>query len=737
MTTTSIQSSLEAAADPDTNYKLWIDELTAAQKWLEPWWDNAKRSSARYANKESNSYGATSYVGGTRGRRYNIFGANVDVLAAALYSTPPNVAVSRKFDDYEDDVARVAATIVQRVIEQDLLDYTGNFHAVCNQVVQDRLVPGMGTAWLRVEMDPTGKIPSVKIDHVQWTDFIYSPCDTWENRRWVGRRVVMNYDDGVLRFGDIFLNVQPTSETVNTGESQKLLGTPVVREAEVYEIWDRASKKVMWINPDYPTFLDVKDDYLNLRNFEPCPKPFFATMLTEVCRPIPDYIRWIEQYTELDEINQRISMLVKACRAVGVYDKAQTGIKRLMQEGTDNTLIPVDDWAMFAEKGGLKGTIDWLPLEVIVSAQDTLRNAREDVKAQIYELTGISDVVRGTSNPHETLGAQKLKADYASSRIQVIQGDFEAWVTHVLTIKAEMAVTSFPPEILLQQSNIMGTPDKDIAPQAVQALKSGDFFNFRIIIEPLSMAQIDYTQEKTDRLEFVSHMGTFIEKAIAGAEKAPEMIPLMAAMIQFTVAGFRVSSTIEGTIDKTLQKLVAKQEEAEANPQPPKPSPEEMKAQTAQQQMQQKMEIEKQKAMLDMQKFQMQLEADKQTNALQVAKMQQEIQLQQAESDLKITEIQAKMIQEQKKNDLEVAKLQVELQLSMQQAEVAMATATMQAETARMQEHNNMVSQAADLEHQDIQRTHDGVMMDMTQEHEREMMDKESEKEDESESGEE
>ena len=81
MTTTSIKSTLEAAANPDTNFKLWLDELTAAQKWLEPWWDNAKKASARYSNKDANSYGSLAYVGGARGRRYNIFGANVlDIL---------------------------------------------------------------------------------------------------------------------------------------------------------------------------------------------------------------------------------------------------------------------------------------------------------------------------------------------------------------------------------------------------------------------------------------------------------------------------------------------------------------------------------------------------------------------------------------------------------------------------------------------------------------------------------
>ena len=92
----------------------------------------------------------------------------------------------------------------------------------------------------------------------------------------------------------------------------------------------------------------------NLDHFEPCPRPMFANLTTTNCRPKPDFAMLQDQYSELDETNNRISLLVIACKVVGVYDRSAEGIQRMLLEGYDNTLIPVDNWAMFAEKGGVK-----------------------------------------------------------------------------------------------------------------------------------------------------------------------------------------------------------------------------------------------------------------------------------------------------------------------------------------------------------------------------------------------
>jgi hypothetical protein len=349
-----------------------------------------------------------------------------------------------------------------------------------------------------------------------------------------------------------------------------------------------------------------------------------------------------DQYTELDTLNNRISMLLQACKVVGTYDKSAEGVSRMLQEGFDNQLVPVDNWAAFAEKGGLKGTIDWLPLEVVVQALTQLVQNREIVKAQIYELTGISDIVRGATKASETLGAQELKSKFASISIKKRQDQVAKFAAEILRIKAEIQVKHFDPQILIQKSNIMATGPENAQyiEAAIQLLQSEEGFEWRIQVTADSIAQADYAMEKADRIEFLTMAGGYIEKASMFLQNKPEAAPLLVSMLKWGIAGFRNTAEIEGMLDQELDKLSKQQ------PPPPKPDPIQMKMQAEQQQMQAEMQmkqaeaqmnaqIEQQKAQLEMQKMQAELAQQERLN-------QMEIQLKEMDLQFKIKELQLK-----------------------------------------------------------------------------------------------
>jgi hypothetical protein len=84
--------------------------------------------------------------------------------------------------------------------------------------------------------------------------------------------------------------------------------------------------------------------------------------------PVADFSLYQDQAEEIDMLTNRIGMLVEAVKVVGVYDANQPSVQRMLSEGANNTLIPVDTWAAFAEKGGLKGVVDFLPLESVLQA---------------------------------------------------------------------------------------------------------------------------------------------------------------------------------------------------------------------------------------------------------------------------------------------------------------------------------------------------------------------------------
>lgn len=633
----------------ETPYQRWQTEINAATKEVKKFHERGRVVVRKFIDERDAVSSAA--------RWFNIFYANVNILQAALYSKLPNPAVTRRFKDYQDEVARVGALIIQRGITQDLDDPRDTFDATMRACVEDRLVPGLGQAWLRLENDtvplgdeimpspqpdmetegkdeatePAQKIVDqhVVVDYVFWEDFLWSPCRVWEERRWVARRVFMDRQELVKRFGPVKGNAvqldavqQPGTEKWSANSN--VPKEEVIQKAAVWEIWERSTRKVFWYAAGATDLLDERDDFLKLTGFEPCPRPMLANTSTSNMVPRPDYYMIQDQYTELNTVNNRISLLISACKVAGVYDKAAVGVQRLLQEGADNLLIPVDNWAMFAEKGGLKGQIDWLPLEVIVTTLRELNDARERIKAQIYELTGISDIVRGASKASETLGAQQIKAQFAGVRIEKLQNEVARFAGDILRIKAEIMIRHFTPELLVKKSNIIatGAGNVEYIEPAMQMLTTDEGFEWRIQVTADSIAQADYAAEKQDRTEFLTAVSGFMKQALPMVQAMPETKAMLVGMLKWGVAGYRNAAEIEGMLDKELDALLKPQQ-----PEPEKPDPALIKAQADAQARQQQAQIDQQKAQQEMAQRQQEAQLEQQRLQMEMFFEQQRQQM--------------------------------------------------------------------------------------------------------------
>ena len=674
-----------------TPQESWVAEIDAAEKELKKFRERARIVTKRFLDERDVISGGLKW--------FNIFYANTNIMESALYSQLPKPSVTRRFKDFDDPIGRVAAQMLQRSITQDLDDPRDTFDSTMRHCVQDRLVPGLGQAWLRLENtlettedvlpdpnpeseaeadaedegatetaveggqeEPLEKITDqrVCVDYVFWEDFLWSPCRVWEERRWVGRKVYMTRDELVERFGEKIGNDLPLDQnTLSIGDQGGQGSTPkddTHSKAIIYEIWVRKGRKVIWVSKGHSGLLDEVDDPLGLTGFEPCPKPMLANTSTSNTTPRPDYYMLQDQYTELDTINNRISKLVQACKVVGVYDKGAIGVARMLKEGFDNDLIPVDNWAMFAEKGGIKGQIDWLPLEEVVKALNQLNIARETIKSQIYELTGISDIVRGATKASETLGAQEIKAKFASVRIKKLQDEVARFASEIMRIKAEIQVKHFEPEILIKNSNMAMTQDAPLIPQAIELLKSEEGFEWRIQVTADSIAQADYDMEKKDRIEFLTAVSGYLEKSAQMFQVVPQSATLLVGMLKWAVAGFRNASEIEGMIDKELDAI-------SKSPPQDKPDPEQQKQQAEQQKMQQQAQLDQQAAAHEQQMAQQQAQVELQKSQMEFQMEQQKLQF---EFQLEQQRLQSELAHERQMFELEVQKAQLEMQ-AMQQ----------------------------------------------------------------------
>lgn len=655
--------------------KSWLDNLEYAKKEQESWERRAEKIVKRYRDERSEM---------SNGKKYNILWSNVRTLVPAVYSKKPKAYCQRRNKD-SDPVARCASTLLQRALQYEIDQYSDYDEALKHSVL-DRMLTGRGTAWIRFQSDAgrdetdneqeplevTDSTESNELcptDYVFWKDFRHSPARTWDEVTWVARRVYLSRDEGVERFGDDFKQVPLSHEPIGL-EKMKDNGanTDAMKKAVVWEIWDKSTKTAIWVAIGYENILDQKPDPLTLEGFFPCPKPLFSTMTSDTLIPVPDYTLYQDQANELDDITGRISKLVEAVKVVGVYDASQTGISRMMQEGFDNQLIPVDTWAMFSEKGGLKGAVDFMPVEMVVNALNQLYTAREQVKQVIYEVTGISDILRGASVASETATAQNIKSQYASLRLKDMQSDVARFASDLLRMKAQVMAQFYSAQTLVDMSGMQGTDDAQYLPQALQLLKDNTLRAYRIEVETDSMITLDEQQEKQDRLEFLTATAGFLEKAI---QAPPELTPLLGELLLFGVRSFKAGDQMEGAIENAVKQL------SQPKPQQQQPDPQMMIEQGRMQLEQTKMQIAQQSEAAKAQMEQMKAQA---ASELAFAKIEQEKELEAARQaheermaeQARAHEFQMEQMKQQGEDGRTSAKLEVDSQTKIRVAEMSL-----------------------------------------------------------------
>lgn len=687
----------EAADEEQKVLATWSKELELAENFFRDYQDDGVRCAHAFLDD------AITALPERARYRLNLFHSNITTLISIMYAKLPKVEADRRFADPNDDVARVAAEMITRILQNDMNDPEDKLNNVLKQTLQDRLVSGLGAARVRYCLEEQGegegaikKDEWCDVEYIHWRDILWSPCRTPAEMRWIAFRVYMTRGEVTARFGDSIARVVPyTSRGPKLdpadGKPSEVSQHEDAAQAEIWEIWDKASKRVYWYVKGFTKFLDVREDPLKLAGFFPNPQCMVANATTLKYLPKPDYLIAEDLYNEINELEVRIGLLTRACKAVGVYPASAEEIKRLMSEAVENQLIPVDNWAMFSDKGGLKGQIEWVPIKEVAETLQILVIQQQARINQLYQVTGMSDIIRGQATQNNvTATEQRIKAQFASTRMQSFQDEFANFAADLLNRKVEIIRQFYDEERIVKLSNIMNTPDAQYAQQAVALIKDKDAFDCRVSVKSESMAQIDYEALKTERTEFMTSVAAFLGAAGPLLEKMPTAAPFLLELLKFNLAGMKGSNAMEGVIDQAVATLIAQQQQEAANPQP---SAEEKAAQI---ETEGKIKVEQAKAQAkgaaDQQKAQVEARALQQEHAMEMTRMQNEMQM------------------DREKHALEMEKLQAQIQL-------LFAKLGFEQESQKLELQGQQQEQALEAERDEREMVHEEQSFEREEEH--------------------
>ena len=554
-------------------------------------------------------------------KSFNILWSNVQTILPALFARTPIPVCDRKFKD-KDDLGRFAAEVVERIGR--CLVSRPEYATTLQCAVRDMLLPGRGCVWVRYEStfgppltDPeTGEIvldemgqPVLSVveervvpEYVEWDRFGHD-CAKNESKIKLKWRVgEFDREDAEKRFGaakakDIEYNKEPKgSDKGGDGKDRSRWKTDIV------ELWDVGKKKVYWFQKDggEDEFLDVKDDILQLQNFWPCPTPLYATLTNDSLTPVADFCYYQDIAEQLDEAVNRRRLLISAIRAVGAYNAAQPELRAVLKEAAENELIAVKNWIDFGSSGGIKGNMDFLPLEPLVKALQVLNTEIPQLKAEIYEITGISDIVRGTTAPNETATAQQLKGQFATLRLSPRQREVQRFARDLLQIMCELAVEKYDPATIAAIVNLesFSPEEQELFGPALELLRNDKLREYRIDIETDSMVAIDENTDREQRMEAVNTFNGFLKEAAMNLQQMPFFARSYGEMLKFMVRSFKGGRQLEHTIEQDVDAFI----EQTLNPPPqqePGPDPAMQQAQMDSQTKQMELQIKAQQLQLE------------------------------------------------------------------------------------------------------------------------------------------
>ena len=685
---------------PEDLVKYWLDELEDSDETEKDWRDDANKVVDIYRGEDVAATAIGSDGQKMRKNTFNILWSNIETLKPAIYNKTPVPNVQRRFKD-EDQLGKAVAQVLERSLE--FMVDASDFDRPMSDAVDDYLLVGRGVTRVRyvptfgTPEQPEGEMPSemeenyeepvgevvkeeVVAEAVAYKDFRRGPANKWSEVDWVGFQHKLTKQDIEEKFGeemadsvgiDVYAKEEDDTYDNETNRSQR------EGRVRVWEIWCKTTKKVYFIAPSFKDKpLNETDDPLGLSGFFPVPRPIYSLTTTDSLIPVSEYYLYQTLATELNNVTKRIIDILKGLRLRGIYDSRMAEIERLMDSG-DNKMIPLDGASQYLDAGGLDKAIWMMPIDKYVGVVNQLYAYRQNLITSIYEITGISDVLRGSSVASETATAQSIKANYGSMRLQRRQREVQRYARDVIRLMAEVIAEQFSVDTLqkmtglnfpteeekammqsqmqmqmqqfqmqAQQMQMQGQqpppppqPDPQILErleqptwEQIQQVARDDLMReFKVDIETDSTVAANDAEQQQNITELLTGITSFLSGIGPAVESGAVPIETAKSLLMAAVRRFKLGTEVETAVDKIGDQPIQNPEqqagesgEAEMAKQ---------QAEMARLQSEQQAEMAKQK---------MELELAQSKHQMEMQKLEREAQIDQADHQMKMQEMQAK-----------------------------------------------------------------------------------------------
>jgi len=595
-------------------WNFWRDKLSNSIEESKEYIDEAEKVIKIFKGQNYN-VNLTGNLSQTVKPVYNILYSNVETLKPLIFSRLPNPRV-RKRNLEKNNINKLISIILERnikrvleetdaqnIIEQARDDYLVTKRGLVKVLFEQEIITTQEEIKTPIIDEETGEIAGedlqimeqeelgekkIMLEYVAWKDVVFSCAGKWEDVDWVAFRHYFNKDELKKRFGRkanvINLDNEVDPNTLKSGDEKDSL----FKKAEVWEIWDKETKKVYFFCSGYDKgLLKTVDDSYNLNNFFNVPRPLgIDSGFDKVNCPIPDYKYYEEQAKELDKISNRIIAILPYMSMGGVYcdslttEEAETFLQAI--EKYSPVKMPPD--------ADLNKLIKERDLSKLAGVLTTLYAERQQTIKAIQEITGLSDIVRGQTVAQETATAQELKGNFAISRLQPMQQEMEFFCRDIVRIIAELLAENYDIIELVQAAGLKifdmdeltkkfteeleGLPEEEFSQalmvklkpyineikagqattinnmiEAAKIMKSDKLRGWAIEVETDSTIKVDQNAEKQVALDFANALSTVSQQFLPLLQAGVISRDAFKSLLSFIMRRFEGSEEVEELLD--------------------------------------------------------------------------------------------------------------------------------------------------------------------------------------------
>lgn len=564
------------------DFLYWKQQIETAKSNLKNYFKDAETCEKAYHNTDMN---------------YNVFYSNVEILNANLCISNPKPDIQRRFlkrlekNKLKSNTYAMVAKVLNGAVE--FVSDVSDLDEQLSIAVKNSVINGRGILWLdyepTIETNELGEEyvsdREIRIESLNPQEFLYSSAEKEKDIWWVARRHLLSREDIKRRF-----NYSPTEPELQFKQEDETQ----LKRGEVWEIWDKNSRKRAFIllSDVRQKFLEVVDDPYKLDGFFPCDTLEFVTNYTT---PIPEYMIYRKQADLLEVVCKKAAQVedeVKYVTLIGSQDKGIAQRITAAQNG-DVLSIPTDNMV-----GAAESLIATTPVDKAILLLEHLQVEKEKLKQNIYDITGISDIMRGATDSQETATAQKIKGLFGSLRFQTRQKKVQNFRKNIYKLIAEIIAEHYDEQTLSEMTctylptdedkmNIVLAQKQGLASQdqlnelteptwgdVMYILRNDKLRNYTVDIETVATAFDDLEQQNAAIKDLTN---LYLSMVQYSDSLSPATLKGFIPLIKMNLSSVKMSSAVGNQLEEAIESAY---KEAEEEAQVQQPNPDLMKIQS-------------------------------------------------------------------------------------------------------------------------------------------------------------